>query len=260
MKRTLIRSDNQEFPAIFHPLLKGEIYDSSCSPQAKVYFIDQDSGYYLKRSAKGILAAEAEMTRYFHAKGLAAAVLAYESLKEDWLLTARVPGEDAAFHAYLAEPERLCDTVAEILRTLHDTDPADCPVQNKNELYLQTAEKNYKAGMYDPSIFPAHWETPTAEQAMQYIEKNKHLLKGDTLLHGDYCLPNMMLDHWRFSGFIDLGNGGVGDRHIDLFWGAWSLMYNLKTDRYRERFFSAYGKEKIDPEALKLINFIELFG
>ncbi len=38
-------------------------------------------------------------------------------------------------------------------------------------------------------------------------------------------------------GFIDLGNGGVGDRHIDLFWGAWTLFYNLKTDRHTERFF-----------------------
>ena len=62
-----------------------------------------------------------------------------------------------------------------------------------------------------------------------------------------------MLDDFRFSGFIDVGNGGVGDRHIDLFWGAWTLRFNLKTDRYRERFFDAYGADKINKELIRAI-------
>ena len=33
---------------------------------------------------------------------------------------------------------------------------------------------------------------------------------------------------------LDLGAAGRGDRHFDLFWGRWSLQYNLKTDRHRE--------------------------
>jgi kanamycin kinase len=69
-----------------------------------------------------------------------------------------------------------------------------------------------------------------------------------------------MLDDWRFSGFIDLGNGGVGDRHIDLFWGAWTLWFNLKTDRYRDRFLDAYGRDKIDAPMLKIVAAAEVFG
>ena len=69
-----------------------------------------------------------------------------------------------------------------------------------------------------------------------------------------------MLDHWRFSGFIDLGNGGLGDRHVDLFWGAWTLRYNLKTDRYCDIFFDAYGREAINPTLLRAIAAIETFG
>ena len=87
-----------------------------------------------------------------------------------------------------------------------------------------------------------------------------HLLKSDVLLHGDYCLPNIMLNNWQFSGFIDVGNGGRGDRHIDLFWGIWSLNFNLKTDRYRNRFLDAYGRDKVDEARLHVVAAAEVFG
>ena len=86
------------------------------------------------------------------------------------------------------------------------------------------------------------------------------MLKCDTLLHGDYCLPNIILDDWKFSGFIDLGNGGVGDRHVDIFWGIWTLFYNFKTFDYTKRFMEVYGKDKIDTDTLRLIAAIEVFG
>ena len=86
------------------------------------------------------------------------------------------------------------------------------------------------------------------------------MLKCDTLLHGDYCLPNIMLTDWQFSGFIDVGNGGVGDRHVDLFWGTWTLNFNLKTDRYRDRFLDAYGRDVIEPGMMDLIAACEVFG
>ena len=74
------------------------------------------------------------------------------------------------------------------------------------------------------------------------------------------CLPNIMFDGWELSGFIDLGNGGIGDRHVDLFWGAWTLRFNLGTDAYRELFFDAYGRDKIDKEILSVIAAAEVFG
>ena len=236
------------------------LYDSSCSPEARVYFIDRDGGYYLKSAPKGTLATEAALTRYFHAKGLATEVLEYLSFERDWLLTARVRGEDCTHATYLSDPRRLCDTLATQLRALHETSAEGCPVQNRIETYLATAAQNHAAGMFDVSLFSEPWTYRSAEEAWGVLEANKHLLKTDTLLHGDYCLPNVMLDGWRFSGFIDLGNGGVGDRHIDLFWGAWTLFFNLKTDAYRDRFFDAYGRDRIEPDMLRIIAAAEVFG
>ena len=69
-----------------------------------------------------------------------------------------------------------------------------------------------------------------------------------------------MLDSWKFSGFIDLDAAGLGDRHIDLFWGIWSLGFNLKTDAWRERFLDAYGRDKVEEEMFRLISACEVFG
>ena len=178
----------------------------------------------------------------------------------DWLLTERVKGEDCTYSEYRQQPERLCDVLATTLKELHSMDFSDCPVQNKTADYLALAEKNYRAGMFDPSYLMPNVNVTNADEAWRMVEGNKHLLKADTLLHGDYCLPNVMLKDWQVSGLIDLGNGGVGDRHVDLYWGAWTLEFNLHTDAYRQRFFDAYGRDLIDEERLLLVSAAEVFG
>lgn len=261
MKRTLITPDLSNVPEQFHAMLsRGNIYDSSCSPEARVLFIDRDGGYYLKSAPAGSLRTEADMTAFFHQKGLAAEVLSYTSQERDWLLTSRVAGEDCTWRTYLDDPKRLCDTTAALLRQLHELDPLGCPVPDHTKRYYETAFRNYREGTYDKSQFPDSWGYASAEEAWAVVEAEGHRLRSDTLLHGDYCLPNVMLDDWRFSGFIDLGNGGVGDRHVDLFWGAWTLYFNLKTDAYRERFFDAYGRDLIDPDMLRVVAAFEVFG
>lgn len=262
MNRTPIQIDPTAFPAAYHPLLTGApVYDSSCSPQARVWFIDRDGGYFLKASEVGSLKNEAEKTRFFHEKGLAAEVMSYATVGErDWLLTRRVMGEDCTHADYLAHPERLCDLWAEILRELHAQPVEGCPAPDYLDRYLALAEENYRTGNYDKSAFPDSFGYRSAEEAWSVLSEGRHLLRADTLIHGDYCLPNVMLDGWRFSGFIDLGNSGVADRHIDLFWGAWTLGFNLHTDRYRDRFLDAYGRERVDEELLQVVAAAEVFG
>ncbi len=262
MKHMLIEClDVSAFPHAYHPLLTGaRVYDSSCSPEARVWFIDRDGGYYLKRAPLGSLEKEALLTRYFYKKGLSAEVLDDRSDAYDWLLTARVKGEDCTHQDYLDEPTRLCDLLAERLRLLHETDGADCPVQNRMRAYMALAEENHARGAYDLSYYEDYDPRATADGVWQVAREYSRYFKNDTLLHGDYCLPNILLDGWRFSGFIDLGNGGVGDRHVDLYWGAWTLRFNLGTDCYRERFFDAYGRDKIEPELLRAVAACEVFG
>lgn len=260
MQKTILTKVPENIPLDIHRFISGaKIYDSSSSPEARVYFFDKDNGYYLKRSAIGKLEKEAQMTEYFYSKGLGTEVLNYLSKDYDWLLTAAVSGEDCVYPKYLKNPERLCDTIACELRKLHETDYTDCPVMDKTINYLATAEKNYHTGNYDQSQFPSFGYS-SAEEAYDILMSGKNALRDKVLLHGDYCLPNIILKNWNFSGFIDVGGSGVGDRHIDLFWGAWTLWFNLKNNKYRNRFFDAYGRDKVDESVLEVIAAAEVFG
>ena len=129
MTRTPISLSLSAIPNQFHHFLQdATIFDSSCSNQAKVYLIDKGPGFFLKKAPKGSLSKEMAMTRFFHSKGLGPEVLAYESLEDDWMLTLRVEGEDCLDTQYLSDPQRLCDTTAILLRSLHETDFSGCPI------------------------------------------------------------------------------------------------------------------------------------
>lgn len=250
------------FPTPIQQYLRGAtLYDSSCSPHAQVIYLAKDHGYFLKIAKANSLQREAELTTYFHSLKLAPCVLEYLSDPNyDYLLTEKISGHDCIEPLYLANPKRLCDTLAERLAILHQYDFTDCPIANHTEHYLNKIEENYQKRQWDLQLFPAKWAFASPETAYKIVQEKKQLLQTDTLLHGDYCLPNVILDAWQFSGFVDLDSGGVGDRHIDIFWGTWTLNFNLKTDHYRERFYDAYGRAKIDLEKLELVAACEVFG
>ena len=83
------------------------------------------------------------------------------------------------------------------------------------------------------------------------LDKKYILDEGyDTLIHGDFCLPNILVNDGKISGFIDLGDSGIGDPWRDYAWCIWSLRYNLKTDTYTglllEKLGIEFDQEKFD--------------
>ena len=237
-----------------------DVYDSSSSPEARVYFADADGGCFIKVSKRGTLRKEALLTEYFHLLGLGAEVICSVSGEKDVLVTKKIRGRDLTDRRYLDEPRRLASRMGELLRELHERDVSDCPVKNRTAEYLESFEEGYRIGRFDPSYIDKSLNIRDADTARDYVLKKRHLLCTEALIHGDFCLPNVIFDGWELSGYIDLGAAGVGDRHIDLFWGAWTLNFNLGTNEYRNVFFNAYGRELVDEEKLLLISAIEAFG
>lgn len=182
---------------------------------------------YLKIAPAGTLVRSARAQEYFCQKGLSAPLLAFEQDAErDYLLVRSVPGQYACSQTLMIQPERIACALGETVRRLHETAFSDCPLTDSNDRALMAYEK--EAGAPFPGDFS--------------------ILRADALIHGDMCLPNIFYDEaYCFTGFIDLGDAGAGDRHFDLYWAMWSLSHNLKTDQYNNLFMDAYGRDAFDP-------------
>ncbi len=248
---------NSVFPLALQPYLEG-VETIDCSGQSIATTLYLESGYYLKIAPKGSLVNEAMFTKWFNAKGLSAEVVLFLSEDKDYLLTRKAVGE--VLTAYLDQPKALCKALAMGLHQLHSLSVKDFPVSDKMDTYIQTAEQHYHKGCFDKSLLVPWIAFADREEAWQLFQANKHRLHRNVILHGDYCLPNVLMKDSEFSAMIDLGQSGVGDRHIDLYWALWSLWFNLGTDLYNDYFLDCYGRDLVDDELLKTIAAIETFA
>lgn len=132
MKLKPITINWDEYPIELYPYLDGaKLYDSNCSPNTKVIFIDKDGGYFLKIGCIADLDREYEMTRYFHSHELASNVIAYHfDIGHSYLLTPKISGDDCTTAKYIEQPKRLAELLGEQLRFLHSLEYSDCPVLN----------------------------------------------------------------------------------------------------------------------------------
>lgn len=236
MEKTKIELDINAFPASIHPYMQGGVmYDSSCSDHARVYY--SDLGYYIKVEDKGLLEGEAKMVTLFAGLGLGPEMVLYVSENKDYMVTREAVGEDCISQRYLEEPEKLVKELARTMRFLHES--------------MDGERREAFAGVDIPR-----------SASMDLYEKQGYLdkVKCDTLIHGDFCLPNILLKDGKFSSFIDVGAAGMGDRHLDIYWVLWSLNYNLQTDKYTDLFLDLYGREQVDMEVLKLVAQVEKLG
>ena len=248
---------NSVFPLALQPYLEG-VETIDCSGRSIATTLYLESGYYLKIAPKGSLVNEAMFTKWFNAKGLSAEVVLFLSENKDYLLTRKAAGE--VLTACLDQPKALCKALAMGLHQLHSLSAKDFPVSDKMDVYIQIAEDNYHKGCFDKSLLVPEIDFANADEAWQLFQANKHRLQRNVIVHGDYCLPNVLMKDSKFSAMIDLGQAGVGDRHIDLYWALWSLWYNLGTDQYTDCFLDYYGHDLINQDLLKTIAAIETFA
>ena len=66
------------------------------------------------------------------------------------------------------------------------------------------------------------------------VDDKKYIIDEgyNTLIHGDFCLPNILVTNENNISYIDLGDAGIGDPWRDYAWCIWSLEYNLNSKDY----------------------------
>jgi aminoglycoside phosphotransferase len=83
------------------------------------------------------------------------------------------------------------------------------------------------------------------------------------LTHGDFCLPNIILQRGRdgrveVAGLVDCGRAGVADRHQDLALAIRSLQDNFG-EEWVLFFLRAYGLPRADDEKVHFYLLLDEF-
>jgi len=136
-----------------------------------------------------------------------------------WTVMTRISGEMSCAELYHSDPHRLVRVLAEAMNQLWTVDISDCPVDQTPEAKLARARTIVENGqvnmeLVDPDTFG---ERGFASPAGLLSWLAAHIPACEPVLtHGDFCLPNLLLENWRFSGFLDLGRSGRGDKWTDI--------------------------------------------
>lgn len=222
-----------------------------------------EEGYYVKIWGRGKLKKEADKLRLFEKAGIGPGVVGYECTERDVLVTRPLRGKRACDEALMKEPARLAWAMGETLRRFHEDnlmeDSITCPAEQGSGWILgkrRRAQQNYQNQTWDARM-GEYIKTTDMETVYRKFLEQADCLREDTVIHGDYCLPNIFFDeNYHVTGMLDFGEALRGDRHYDLFWGRWSLQYNLKTDRYGDLFYQAYGWDAIDRHRLDTVGLL----
>jgi kanamycin kinase len=161
----------------------------------------------------------------------------------EWLLSETLPGTMAADPRLRADPESLVPILARGLRRFHDTPAAECPFPYSAADALARIRRRVAEGGIRPEDMRDEHRHLSPAQALAELERLRPGSEDLVVCHGDYCLPNILIEDGEAVGFVDLGELGVADRWWDLAVGGWSVTWNLGPG-WEDLFLASYGVDR----------------
>ena len=198
----------------------------------------------VRRGPEPKLRAERDRTAWAAAYLPAPRVLDYgDDGDVEWLRTEGLPGVNAIDDGLRSDPRRLIPLLAEGLRQFHSLPVNDCPFDARLHVALPAVERRVADGLVALQELHAEHNVTSAGQALARLAQLRPEREDLVVCHGDYCLPNVLIDHGRVSGYVDLGALGVADRWADLAIATWSVTWNCGPG-WEDDFLDSYGVQR----------------
>lgn len=138
------------------------------------------------------------------------------------LVTSTLPGIPASDvpHDLVS---RAVESLADLLRRMHDLRVQDCPWVRRLAVTVEAAARAVDATVVDFDDFDDGRHGRTARDVLAELFARRpaaeELEPAELVVcHGDPCLPNILLDAGTAActGVLDIGRLGVSDRYLDL--------------------------------------------
>lgn len=250
-----------ELQKIIGPVIWQQI-TIGCS-EAQTYRLVGTANFYLKIAPINSNSLFLEKQKLDWLKGrlpVPAALYFGQDEQKAYLLLSEVPGMMACDPFFEAELPVLVKLLAEGLKMLHALNITDCPFDGRLEVKLKEAHQRMLAGQVDESDFDEERLGMTAAQLYDELLATRPAGEDLVFTHGDYCLPNILLDplQKQISGFIDLSRAGVASRYQDLALAARSLSYNFGAE-WVPKLFEEYGLGEVNYAQIEFYKLLDEF-
>lgn len=133
-----------------------------------------------------------------------------------YMLIEKAEGIMLENNLYRDNPHLLIKLAAEGINRLQSIDISECKFDSTIDYKLKKAKKRIDNGLHLEVDHNKYTEgIENTDEAYEYLVKNK---PKETLVfsHGDYCFNNFFTDGKSITGYIDMGRGGIADRHQDV--------------------------------------------
>ena len=202
-------------------------------------------------------AGEAALIRAAHSAGVTAPEVLVELEPNDGLGTGFImralPGTpDPAAILAGDDPEQLLDDLARELAAIHRVPPAGLPAPL---METGAALADLKA-----RFITYGGDRPVLALALRWLDANLPAPSAPRLLHGDFRLGNLLVEHGRLTGVLDWELAHLGDFHEDLAFGCMTVWRFSRPDRpgfglgtidALVRAYNAHGGAQVDPARLR---------
>ena len=94
----------------------------------------------------------------------------------------------------------------------------------------------------------------TKKSIIEFLKNNKPM--DNVLVHGDYSLPNILIDNNGEVSLIDLGDVSISTKYFDLYYLRKSFVRNKKMEYFND-FLESYGLTEIDEKSMKWMDIID---
>lgn len=240
---------------------------------ALVYRLDGPIDLYVKvgtltshRDTGFDLWAEDERLRWLAQVGIPTPEVVDYDISNDcaWLVTTAVPGRSAADHWPADQRPEVIDALADFTQTLHGLPIENCPFERSLAVTMPAAAHAVVQDLVDlDRLDPAyaHW---TPQQLLEEAYATVPAFEDLVVCHGDFCLPNVLLDPdtLRVTGLIDVGRLGRADRYADLALATRSIA-SAQNPQYSvhdaDRYLSRYGIEQADTNRVTFYRLLDQF-
>lgn len=186
-------------------------------------------------------------------------VVGYETdYRNEYLLLTALPGRHVADLSAEEPNEKIVLLLAAGLRAIHAIPIRDCPFDMTLDREIERARYNVVNGLVDEADFAGTRRGRSATELFEELQSKRPADEDLVFTHGDYCLPNVMVDRGEVSGFVDWGRAGVADRYKDIALVVRSLERNTGED-LALAFVEAYGLSSLDAHKIEYYKLLDEF-